>query len=286
MFTLKIKNDLKQELTLTQSEKKFQVTKIAGLNPPQAQINRSTIAGMDGSKFNSSKLEERNIVIEIKINGNVEENRLILYSFFKTKTNVTLFYQNSNRNVFINGYVESFECDLFSKSEVAQVSIICPQSYFKSLQYIIDDVSKIMKCFSYPFSINIGNPIPFSEIELEKIKNVINDSETECGLIIEMTFSGTVSKIELRNTNTFEKFIINYNFIENDKLTINTNNGEKSVTLLRQGETINLLPYMEKGSSFFKLQQGDNFFSYLADDGENDNRIMIYFKHYSLYRGV
>ena len=61
MFECKIENKKNNILTLTQSEESFQVYDVQGLNPPKAQINNSKIAGIDGSKFNSSKLDERNI---------------------------------------------------------------------------------------------------------------------------------------------------------------------------------------------------------------------------------
>ena len=71
MFTLKIENIKNTILELTQNESNYQILSVKGLNPPNAQINRSTIAGLDGSKCNSSKLEERNIVITLKLNGDI-----------------------------------------------------------------------------------------------------------------------------------------------------------------------------------------------------------------------
>ena len=40
-------------LTLTGNETDYQVIKIDGLNPPQAQINVTPIVGLDGAVFNS-----------------------------------------------------------------------------------------------------------------------------------------------------------------------------------------------------------------------------------------
>lgn len=286
MFILKVENILGQILELTRNENNYQVTKIAGLNPPRGQINNSAVAGMDGTRFNSSKLEERNLVITVKINGDVESNRLKLYQYFITKERCKIYYKNGQRDVFIEGRVEDVDCDPFANPQIAQISIICEQPYFKSLNMIIDDVSKIVNKFKFPFSIEVDHPIPFSTIELEKVKNVINDSESECGVIIKMKFSGSVDKLEIRNTSTGQNFIINYNFIEHDQLEINTNKGEKAVILTRSGVNYNLISKMLKGSSFFQLNIGDNFFSYLVDDGKTDERVTIQFNHYTLYRGV
>ncbi len=286
MFTLKVETSTGNIITLTQDESNYQVYEIDGLNPPEAQINTSSMAGVDGSKFNSAVLRERNIVLYIKIRGDVETNRLKIYQYFRTKEYCKLYYQNGSRNVYIEGYVESFPVSPFSNNEVAQISILCPNPYFKDLTEIVNDISKVIKKFTFPFSIEIDNPIPFSEIELEKVTNVVNTSESETGLIIETVFLGKVDKFEIRNTVTGEVFILNYSFQEDDQLTINCNKGNKSVRLIRGGKETNLIPYIQKGSTFFQLRIGDNNFSYLADEGKSDQLVSIQFKHYNVYRGV
>ena len=286
MFTLKVETSTGNIITLTQDESNYQVYEIDGLNPPEAQINTSSMAGVDGSKFNSAVLRERNIVLYIKIRGDVETNRLKIYQYFRTKEYCKLYYQNGSRNVYIEGYVESFPVSPFSNNEVAQISILCPNPYFKDLTEIVNDISKVIKKFTFPFSIEIDNPIPFSEIELEKVTNVVNTSESETGLIIETVFLGKVDKFEIRNTVTGEVFILNYSFQEDDQLTINCNKGNKSVRLTRGGKETNLIPYIQKGSTFFQLRIGDNNFSYLADEGKSDQLVSIQFKHYNVYRGV
>lgn len=286
MFTLKVETSTGNIITLTQDESNYQVYEIDGLNPPEAQINTSSMAGVDGSKFNSAVLQERNIVLYIKIRGDVETNRLKLYQYFRTKEYCKLYYQNGSRNVYIEGYVESFPVSPFSNNEVAQISILCPNPYFKDLTEIVNDISKVIKKFTFPFSIEIDDPIPFSEIELEKVTDVVNTSESETGLIIETVFLGKVDKFEIRNTVTGEIFILNYSFQEDDQLTINCNKGNKSVRLIRGGKETNLIPYIQKGSTFFQLRIGDNNFSYLADEGKSDQLVSIQFKHYNVYRGV
>ena len=156
MFTCKIENSDGAVYVLTGDEPVYQVIKIEGLNPPKAQINTTTIVGLDGAMFNSSKLESRNIVLTIRINGDVETNRQNLYQYFRTKEACTFYYTNQNRDVYIQGYVESVVCDLFSKSELAQISIICPSPYFKSLDEIVSDISNSLALFTFPFSINKG----------------------------------------------------------------------------------------------------------------------------------
>lgn len=286
MFVCKVENTRNQILTLTQNEENYQIINIMGLTPPSAQINTSKIAGQDGSKFNSSTLNERNIVITVKLNGDVEHNRINLYSFFRNKEWCKFYYKNGTRNVYIEGYVESLDGDLFTDNETMQISILCPNPYFKDIDEIIDDISKALATFEFPFAIDEGDPIPISTIDTSRITNVYNNSESETGLIIEIDLLNSANKIQINNIITGEIFVLNYAFLENDKIIIDTNKGNKSVSLVRNAVTTNLFTAMRKGSSFFQLNIGDNFFSYLVDEGTNDDAIHIVFKHYTLYGGV
>lgn len=286
MFTLKIENAKGSVLELTHNEENYQVADITGLNPPNANINTSNYANGDGSSFNSSRIPNREIVITVYINGDIQKNRLELYKHFRTKEWCKIYFEDDERNVFIEGYVQAFEVPRFVQKQVAQISILCPNPYFKDIDTIVQSISKIIKRFTFPFSINIDKPIAFSTIELEKITNVINDSESETGLIINVLFMGTVNKLEIRNIDTGKNFIIDYEFMKNDKLVINCNRGSKSVILTREAVEYNLIPYVRKGATFFQLGIGDNKFSFLADEGANDMLVDINFKYYKVYLGV
>jgi len=69
-----------------------------------------------------------------------------------------------------------------------------------------------------------------------------------------------------------------------DSITINTRQGEKSVTLHRAGTDINLIGNMQRNSTWFVLQPGDNIFTTAADDGAEN--MMIVFTVIDQYQGV
>ncbi len=286
MFTLKIENDRGAVIELTNNEENYQVVKIDGLNPPNVNINSSNYANGDGFYFNSASIPNREVVITVYIRGDIERNRLTLYKYFRNKEWCKIYYQTESRNIFIEGYVRTFEVSPFTQKQVAQISIICPNPYLKDLETIVQSISKIIKKFIFPFSINKDKPIPFSIIELDKATNVINDSESETGLIVNVDFLGTVNKLEIRNIDTMEKFIIEYNFIKDDTLIIDCNRGSKSVKLFRQNTEYNLIPNVKSGSTFFKLGIGDNNFSFLANEGEKDILVDIHLKYYRVYLGA
>lgn len=286
MFTLKVENSNGSLLVLTQNESKYQVLSVTGLNPPPAQINTITVAGMDGALFNSAKLNTRNIVITLRLNGDVETNRQTLYGFFNTKELVTIFYTNTNRDVFIEGYVETVEVDLFTRSEIMQVSILCPQPYFKSAEAIVEDISVSLAAFSFPFSINIGEPVAFSSLAIGKTVTVTNASDQSVGAVFTITFDASVFDIRVFNVTTNEIFAIYYAFETGDIATVNTARGQKSITLVRGGVETNLFPYLEQGSQLFSLVPGENELSYSADNGSNNRNVSVLVMYHNEYRGV
>lgn len=285
MYNAKIENKNGEVLLLTGDEPRYQVIDITGLNPARAQINTVSTAGLDGARFNSSKLNTKNIVISIKINGNVEQNRIALYNCFRTKEWCRFYYSNDTRDVFIDGYVENVECGLFSRKEIMQISIICPYPYFNALSEIVADISNTLKLFVFPFSINQDEPIPFSEYSENRITRIYNDGESETGVVITVTFGDEVNAIIIRNTTTGENFELDYAFEIGDIVTIDTNKGQKNVYLMRSGAKINMFPALKNGSVFFQLAAGINTFGYLAD-GEENKDIRITFTYRNQYRGV
>lgn len=239
-----------------------------------------------GSSFNSSRIPNREVVITVYINGNIQKNRLTLYKFFRNKEWCKIYYKDDYRDVFVEGYVQTLEVTPFVQKQVAQISILCPDPYLKDIEMIVQSISKVIKRFTFPFSININRPIPISSFDPEKVTNVINDSESETGMIINIKFMRTVNKLEIRNIDNGENFIIDYEFQENDKLVVNCNRGSKSVILTRNADKYNLIPYVRSGSTFFQLGIGDNNFSFLADDGLNDIFVDIQPNYRKVYLGV
>lgn len=286
MFTAKIENSTGEVLTLTGIENQYQIVQIEGLNPVPSRTNMVDVAGMDGALFNSSSLSTREIVATIKINGDVEQNRQNLYRFFKTKDSCRFYFENTNLDVVIDGYVESFECDLFSKSETAQIAIICPWPYFRSTEEKTATSNKITKLFKFPFSINYDEPVVLSLLSMDVNVVLYNSSESTNGLNIEIYVNDNCNSIEIKNTTNGEDLKLSGTFLAGDKLFINTNKGSKSIRLLRDGAFSNALQYLVIGSNFVNIVPGENVFNILVDGVTSSTILYVMFNYYDIYRGV
>lgn len=285
MYSLKIENTNGEIFELTHDFSNYYVTDVSGLTPPATTINTAKAGIIDGTFFNSASVEERNIVISLTINGDIEANRQKLYRIFPRKTACTVYFKNANRDVKIQGYVETIESDLFSKREKAQISIICPRPYFEDLATIYAELTATLAMFEFPFAIEEDNPIPFSEATDYPIAEIMNEGDAEAGCIISIEVNDTIQGIKIINTSTQQFFYLDSAFVDHDKITISTISGQMGVTRERGGTKTNILNYVGANSTWLRLAPGVNYFTYTIDDGDTED-VEITFEATTLYGGV
>lgn len=282
MYTLTIENHKGEQLQLTQNPN-YSITSVEGLPPPTANINTAVNANFDGSTYRSSRLNERNIVIMLAIEGDAEANRINLYRYIKAKKQCTLYYQNGSRNVSIVGYVESLEIAIFGEKETAQISIICPRPYFADVVQTILDMSATSAMFEFPFSIP-DEGIEFSTLTVATESIVQNLGDVETGAVIIFHATGPASNPAIYNVDTGESFKVNISMSAGDLVIIDTIKGEKGVTSVINGVTANIINNVEMGSTWLQFESGANTMLYNADSSPENLQCYITFNN--LYEGV
>ena len=264
MYTLIVENEKGEQLQLTDNPN-YDVLSVEGTNPPKADINTVTVSGSDGSRFNSSRLSERNLVITLNIRPPTEENRIYLYKYFRVKHTVRIYYRIENRNAYIDGYVESFENNPFTTLQQPQISIICPEPYWKELDELLVSFSHTVNLFSFPFSID-SQGMEFSRIE-HFSETVINTGDIATGGIIRFHATSQVSKPVFHNYTNSTFFGLDMELYEGDTVIINTQKGEKSLTLFRGGMALDMLSSRMENSKWIVFEAGENQIGFTADDG-------------------
>lgn len=149
MYRIAIENASGNKLELT--ENKDYIVTASGLSPAEANIVTASVANMPGEKYVSSKKQKRNIVLTIYPQGDIETSRINLYKYISTDAWIRVYFENDTRNVYIDGYVESFETDLFARTQAAQVSILCPSPAFIDTNSNTIVNSAISAAFTFPF---------------------------------------------------------------------------------------------------------------------------------------
>lgn len=271
MLEIIVENKYGEQLNLSEMNG-YNVT-VTGLTPPDATINTSIIATKDGSTFNSSRLNTRNIVLQIIPNCDIEHKRINLYKYIKSKQYIKLYLRNSSRDVWIEGYVEKVEGDLYTQKQIIQVSIICPDPYFKSIETKEYKFSTVEPIFSFPFATDEVAPV--SSVSTFTEKNIENVSDEETGIVIELYANGLSLEPTIYNMTTNESFTIQHEFEPGDIVRINTRRGKKSLILIRDGVEMNIINKIVRGSKWFNLIVGDNIFSYTCTFGTENLQVKI-----------
>ena len=263
MYTLVVKNKYGQELELTHNNA-YAITSIEGLDPPDATINTTKNANTDGSEFNSSYLDNRQIIITMAINSPAESNRINLYRFFKSKMPVTLFYKNSSRNVYITGYVKKPTIEFFNKKQIAQIVIDCLNPYFINLKNNEETISSIVAQFEFPFAV-AADGVELSTITEDPVE-ALNVGDDETGAKFTIHATGTIENPTLYNETTNEQMTINVTLTDGEELVINTETRNKSAIIVKpDGTTVNVVGLINPGSTWLKLVPGVNSLQLLSN---------------------
>lgn len=281
MYTLIAQNKYGQQIELTHNEA-YVIESIEGIDPPEAVINVVKNANADGSVFNSSYVNERQIIITLAINGPAEDNRINLYKYFKNKYPTRLYYKNGARDVYIDGYCKNIQISFFNLKQIAQIIIICPDPFFKNSDNELINFSSIDPLFEFPFEIE--EPIAFSEILADVQKNIINKGDVDAGMKLVINITGSVTNPIIYNSETNQYFKLNASFISGDEIVIDTEFMKKSVTLTRNGAITSLVNVIQSGSTWMQLSPGDNLLTMSADSGSE--YLFAYILVSDLYEGV
>lgn len=281
----------------------FLIKSVTGLGPVKANINTTEVVTNDGSMFNSARLSQRNIVFQLAFvdtvyGETIEDIRQKSYKYFPAKKNVEIVIETDNRYVKIKGYVESNEPDIFSSQEGTQISIICPDPYFYSAGEDgnnVTDFYTIDPMFEFPFSNeSLTDPLLiFGEIQIKTEGVITYHGDSEIGVVIYIHAIGPATNINIYNTETREVMMINTTKLEkltgkglvaSDDIIINTTKGEKSITLVREGASYNILNCLDKNTDWFTLSKGDNIFAFTAETGVTNLQFRI--ENQVIYEGV
>lgn len=300
--TITVTNSQDESLTLELTkplDTGIWVVNVDGLGPVKANISTSEVVTYDGTIFNSVRAEERNIVLDLVFDGtDIEELRHKTYQYFPVKEMVTLLVSTDHRLCEISGYVESNDVSIFSSLESAQISIICPEAWFRDMSYegtLAVEFYGIDRLFEFPFS---NESLTEKLIEFGKIRYSFEETfeyvgEVETGFLITIHALGDVGDITIADVDTNEFMTIYADKLESvtgsalvsgDSIVISTVKGSKYARLLRNGVYTNILNCLDRDSTWFQVKQGYNTFSYSLETDSDNVEISINVQN--LFQGV
>jgi hypothetical protein len=228
-------------LPLDDSVSGFLMDEVTGLDPVKATITSSSFAQLDGSQYQSSRREERNIILTITLepewgSETVRDLRKRLYAYFMPKSAVDLkFYSSDMDPVWISGRVESFETPLFSSEPQVTVSIIC---------------------FDPDFYDPAPENVPGNTTSTVDTALVEYDGSVETGFVFTLTVNRALTAFSIYLND--QQLDFNGALQNLDILTISTIQGNKYVRLSRAGVETSFLYGVTPQSAWPEFQPGDN----------------------------
>lgn len=299
----------------------YVVIEFEGFNPPAASLFTSKSPNRKGSLKNGSTLDERALIFQIKILGDIEANRNALYEWTDTETELKIYYKNGVKSVYCEGTVTDCDVPVCTDNEIMTVAITCPDPYLKDLQAIATEISNLSKQFTFPFAIGftetrsfpvkrlitsaknietgkttdtyeasatgailVNAGIPFSTIREDNKTNIFN-AGAETGAIIRVKAHGEVSNIRLYDANDVSRiFEINLTLQRDEVVEIDTERSPRTVKLIRtDGRTENILRHIGHNPTWFQIKKGNNMFGFTASDPTN---VEISFSFTNKYLGA
>lgn len=278
------------------------ISQIEGLGPPKASINLSNFVTKDGGIFNSSRVEDRNLVLHLYLVDapTIEDARLNVYKYFPIQKKCRILVETDRRKAQVYGYVESVEPEIFSDMESVQVSIICPESYWQSIE---DGGSQITlfsgenPLFEFPFSNESLSNNLLELSESNKVTEGIVDyaGDVGCGVsmvlyvVDSLSTVGSPSSVTITNHTTKDTMTLNLNGLtlqQDDEIRIDTTFGNKSIILYRDGTTTNLLNRLGSTSEWLRITRGENLISYSVGTEQQQRAFDLTISNSVWYEGM
>lgn len=269
------------------------------LEPVKATLNTTKMANIDGTTYNSSYLGERNITLNLRFmqtdTETIEDIRLKSYRYFPERKQIKLVIRTDKYTVETHGYVEHNKPDIFSANEGTTITILCTDPYLYSADQNAVTFSGIVPMFSFPFSNeSLTEPLlEFGAIENKTEAAIYYDGDSQVGMTIDIHAIGDVGNLTVYNVTTRKQMRIDSaklqsltgnGIIAGDTIIIETKPRHKSITLLRDGTSTNILNCLDRGADWLTLEKGNNIIAYRAETGGSNVQFRVVYKN--AYEGV
>lgn len=154
--------------------------------------------------------------------------------------------------------------------------LYAPFPFFYSVDDAHFNIGEIVPMFSFP--VNYATPHKFGERGVEKYTNVYNSGDIAVPFNVYIETFGTSENPVIVNLDTQEYLKLNGTLTAGDVANIyRDSNNILRVELSSGGELVDILSWVDDGSSLFQLNPGDNIIAFDDDDGGNSLTVKFSF---------
>ena len=256
--------------TMPEAGNGYLIEEIEGLDPVPVSISSAAYGILAGSYYQSSRREERNIVLHIKLQKSwaettVQERRQHLYKWFVPQQELRFQFTHSViGTVIINGRVESIESPIFTKNPTVVVSILCNDPDFRSVsrnEHVF--MVNVPYTIDYAGTIGTGFLIEATKWDVGAF-SVIFSNRPGGGQTQNLIFPGT--------------------FYNNERLVVSTEDRNRYARYrTAEGVLKSALSRKTSDSVWLRLMPGVNTFTASASNSTAKNILVSY---YNVYGGL
>lgn len=261
--------------TLELDNKNYKIVRVDGIESSDYDVNIINNAIGDGGQYNKSLIRSRPISIEFDYMDikNSEDIRQYLIKFFNPRFQGTLFINYDGVERYISYRLERFKNKRTNLYEPLNIvaDLICPEPHFNDV-FTSEEIATWIGGWKFKFKL----PFRFKQKGKPR-KNVYNDGHLETP--IKIIFKGPAVNPKVTNLTTGEFIQVNRTLTSDDILYINTEFGNKTVEIEKDGVKKNAFNYINLDSTFFKLQVGDNLIEYGTENNLDPQSVQIIYRN-------
>lgn len=260
------------------------ITGYEGLDQPISETITLSNPNLRGTQYQRSQIADRSISFTFNV-FDVENTRYRLMNVFKSGEKGLLTLRNGYREGQIECYFEEMIFNKFENPTTCTIFLRSPYPYFKGMEDIILELDNALNLFVLEAYITEEEGVVLGEITEEHSSTISNESDIELGLTIEITAIENQVVNPIVYNETTNKYIgVNYTLAVGDKITITTSLGNKKILVDSNGQKINIINRLTRGSSFFQLQRGSNSLRCEAESG--GGTMIVFVKYRDEYEAI
>ena len=217
-----------------------------------------------GETVESMTVGGRTITVHGTVFGNVQSRRKMMRKVFAPFVWGKLTFEGKH-------YIRVCVKDSPSFSPIRDdgrftMRLNAPFPFYYSVEDAHYNIGEILPMFSFP--VNYATPHKFGERGTEKYTNVYNGGDVAVPFNVHMETFGTSANPLIVNLDTQEYFKLNGTLTAGDVANIyRDSNNILRVELSTDGELVDILSWVDDGSTLFQLNPGDNIIAFDDDGG-------------------
>jgi phage-related protein len=279
-------SDYEINILLESNGKSLEVSRcyeLIGCEASDYVVNTQPNALLDGAAFINNNVEPREISMAATC---TEKRRDFLVRFFNPKQEIKATIKMHETTRWITGYVSDFQFvqNRVGNKNAFEVSLNCPDPFFKNMDSFGKNIANIVSMFAFPFISPIA-PQQNADGTYHWIKDHVsgyrqfnnkvmldNEGDMAVGVAFRIEARGAIVNPQI-TLSTGEFIKINRTLAQGDILTIDTSRGNKRIEI----NGVNSFHYIDRSSTMFLLDVGPNDIEYDADSGYTNMDVYVYY---------